>query len=455
MPTDSALEKTRLTVLAELCLIGIFLTVPLFRLGTQLLGSATLTPAKIFAGLCLLFWMMNIIINRDTGTIIKLLKEKTNLFILLFLIFSFISLINARYIEDKTIEEIFIRIKMLVFYSLIIGVISDRKTLKLAFFAFIIGSLVTTGVGLYELATGNAFFGETGHRAGIITQKKFVGLMVTTYGGSARVQGLYSDSGFHAHAMVIFFGLLVPWIFYSASKKIRVFAAVVTLAYLLNIVGTGARVGWVSLACAIAIFLLLLRHRFKYLIWVATVLTIVILFLALSLIPSIPTFSRLQYSQDESFSWRMDTYRQAFEMVRDKPVLGVGTGNYLVEYYNYLSTTPMLSRYFMGWLHNSYLQIWAENGTVGLLIFLCFFISIFSGLLSVYRNAQDQEMKALSLGLLTAFSGYAVEFSGVPILGQELGWMISGLSVALIMIVKKEKEDMQFGYILSRGKLAG
>ncbi|MCG2720943.1 MAG: O-antigen ligase family protein [Thermodesulfovibrionales bacterium] len=438
MPTESTVEKTRLIMLAELSLIGVFLTVSLFRLGTQLLGSDTLTPAKVFVGMSLLFWMLHVMINRDAGMIIRLLQEKTNLFLLLFLIVSFVSLINAKYIEDKTIGEVLSRIKMLTFYSLIIGIINDRKTLKLAIFAFLFGSLVTTGVGIYELATGDAFFTETGHRAGIMTKKTFEGLMVTTYGGSARVQGLYSDAGFHAHAMVIFFGLLVPWMFYGASGKARIASAVLAVAYILNIIGTGARVGWVALACAVWMFLILLKHRFKYLIWIATALIMVVIFLGLSLIPHIPTFSRLQYSQDEAFSWRLDTYRQAFQMVRDKPLFGVGTGNYLVEYYNYLDSTPELSRYFMGWLHNSYLQIWAENGTVGLLFFFCFFLSIFFGLMSATRKARDQEAKAISLGLLTAFTGYAVEFAGVPVLGQELGWMIFGLSTAWIMIIRKE-----------------
>ena len=76
-----------------------------------------------------------------------------------------------------------------------------------------------------------------------------------------------------------------------------------------------------------------------------------------------------------------------------------------------------------------------------MLIFLFFLLTVFIGLLTAYLNAVDLEMKILALGLLTAFTGYAVEFAGIPALSQELGWTIFGLAVALITIVRKEKEE--------------
>ncbi|MEW5948869.1 MAG: O-antigen ligase family protein [Thermodesulfobacteriota bacterium] len=417
-----------------------FFTVPLFRLGTELLGTQTLTPAKIFVGLTLLLWTVNILTGKEGSTIITLMREKANILLLFFLALTFISLINARYFQDEAINEITARVKMLALYLLIVGIIMDRRTLKIAILAFVGGSLLTTGVGLYELITGKAFFAES-FRYGMVAQKKAAGLMTTTYGHAARVQGLYSDAGFHAHAMVIFFGLALPWLFYGHSKFVKVSAFILLAAYLANIIGTGARVGWVSLGCALVMFLILLKHRFKYSLWVISIFSVVTTFLALSLLPHLPTFARLQFTKDASYSWRMDTYRQALEMVRDHPLLGVGTGNYLAEYHNYLGTTPRLSRYFMGWLHNSYLQIWAENGTIGFLIFLFFMLAIFFGLLHAYLKAADMEMKALALGLLTAFTGYAVEFSGVPVLAQEPGWIILGFCMALINIARHERED--------------
>jgi len=436
----NSVTKTRLTKLQEWSLFGVLLTIPLFRLGTELLGTQSLTPAKIFLGITVLLWTVNILRSKDTTSILILIREKANILVLVFLAITFISLINARYLEDETVMEISVRVKMLVLYFIIIAIIKDRKTFKIALFTLIIGSLITAGVGLYETFTGNAFFEES-FRLADFTQKK-EGLLTTAYSGKGRAQGLYSDAGFHAHAMVIFFGLAVPWIFYARSGKMKILTSILVTCYVVNVIGTGARVGWVSLGCAFFMFLCLFKHRFKYSLWVISFTLLIVIFLASSLIPFIPTFERFHLKGDWSWSWRKDTYRQSIEMVRDHPFLGVGTGNYLTEYHNYLSVRPRLSRQTFGWLHNSYFQIWAENGTIGLFVFIFFFLSIFLGLLTVYLKAADPEMKTLAVSLLTAFTGYAVEFAGVPILGQELGWVVLGLAVALLAIERKEREEI-------------
>lgn len=134
----------------------------------------------------------------------------------------------------------------------------------------------------------------------------------------------------------------------------------------------------------------------------------------------------------------------AFAMIRDNPVLGVGTGNFVPEYYHYKEHVPSLSWSLGTWIHNSYLQIWAENGTVGLLAFLAFMSAIGLGLLWAYLDAADREMRIMSLGLLTAFVGYAVEFAGVPVIDQEIGWVVFSLGVSLIAINRKEKRQIAF-----------
>jgi putative inorganic carbon (HCO3(-)) transporter len=445
--------KTRLTILQEISLFGVFLTIPLFRLGTTLLRSQTLTPAKILIVVTFLLWITNILINKDSKSIATILREKANILILFFLVFSFVSLINVRYFGDETVTEIFSRIKMFMLYFLIVGIIRDRQALKRAILAFIIGSLLTTGVGLYEMATGKAFFKET-YRSSMFAPKKVAGLQKTAYSGAGRVQGLYSDAGFHAHSMVIFFGLAFPWLFHGASKKIKIFTGILLIGYVMNIIGTGARVGWISLSAALFVSMFFLKHKHKYTLWAISLISVLIIFLALSLNPHVPTLERLSTKGDISLNWRLETNRLALEMVRDHPLLGVGTGNYLTEYHNYLAIRPGLSRIHYGWLHNSYLQIWAENGTIGLLVFLSFLLTIFIGLVNSYRGTVHLELKILALGLLTAFTGYAVEFSGIPALNQELGWTIFGLTVALITIVRKEKEEryVKYGSPLTPGE---
>jgi hypothetical protein len=50
-------------------------------------------------------------------------------------------------------------------------------------------------------------------------------------------------------------------------------------------------------------------------------------------------------------------------------------------------------------------------------------------------------MRALSLGLITAFTGYAAQFAGLPLIRQELGWMMLAMGVAMISIYKQEQKN--------------
>lgn len=436
IPANHSFQQ-RLTRLQEWSLYGALFTIPFFRLGTEILGAASLTPAKIFLGLTFLIWVINILLNKKTGGFIALFQEKAAIFLILFLVVTFMSLIFTRHFETETAAELALRIKTGLLFFLMIGIVTRRKILKVAITAFLLGSLLTTGAGLYEAGTGNAFFKQS-YRHGDF-QKAKEGLLQTTYGGTGRVQGFYSDAGYHAHAMVIFIGLALPWVFYARRKGIRMIMGLLVIAYLVNLIGTGARVGWVSMGCALMVFLFFMKHRHKYSLWALSVIAVVTVFAASSLISHLPTTERLHLKGDISWSWRLDTNRQGLDMVMDHPVLGVGTGNYLIEYFNYLDRHPHLSRIMMGFLHNSYLQVWVENGTVGLIVFLAFMGTMAMGLVRIYMGPADPEMKVLALGLMTAFAGYAVEFAGVPVIGQEMGWVLFGFCAALIAIHRKEQ----------------
>ena len=431
--------KPGITRLQEMSLFCLFLTIPLFRLGGEVFGSTGLSFAKIFVGFTLLFWMLNILLHEGGEGIIRLLYQTGNTLLLLFSSIVLLSLINARYFQEETIAESSLFIKMLIIYLVVVAVVRDRRLLKITIIALVLSSILTTVIGLYELVTAKAFFSHS-FRLGIVAQNQASGLISTVHGGTSRIQSLYSEPGLHSYSMVIFSGLAAPWIFYSTSRKVRISVLILLICYFINIIATGSRTGWISLVFAMAVFLFLLKHRYKTIIVVTAVVSMVAIFLILTLVPHLPTKERLNTEGNISLSWRLDTYRQALEMVRHHPLLGVGSGNYPTEYHNYLKDNPRLSRYFMGWIHNSYAQIWSENGTLGFIIFLLFYLHIYLGLLCVYLTTLDNEIRALSLGLISAFSGYAVQFSGLPLLRQELGWMMLALGVAMIYIYKQEQK---------------
>lgn len=82
---------------------------------------------------------------------------------------------------------------------------------------------------------------------------------------------------------------------------------------------------------------------------------------------------------EEAISYRLQLNKIALEMVRQKPLIGVGLNNFIPQLPHYW-LSPENVRFFQP-VHNIFLLVCAETGLVGLLIFLWFLILTFKRLL--------------------------------------------------------------------------
>ncbi len=92
-----------------------------------------------------------------------------------------------------------------------------------------------------------------------------------------------------------------------------------------------------------------------------------------------PTRRHITASYSEQ---RFDYWRVAVNAFRDKPLTGLGSGNY-GPYYDAERRFSKPSRY----AHDIWLRTLAEGGIVGTLLFLGFIVVVFSGLVSIRRRA--------------------------------------------------------------------
>ncbi len=82
---------------------------------------------------------------------------------------------------------------------------------------------------------------------------------------------------------------------------------------------------------------------------------------------------------ENSFQARLVYYADALRMVKARPLLGWGGGGWKSGYpayqsYNYTSTT----------VHNHFLQVWVETGTIGLIMFIIPFLFLFRSFWYLY-----------------------------------------------------------------------
>lgn len=101
---------------------------------------------------------------------------------------------------------------------------------------------------------------------------------------------------------------------------------------------------------------------------------------------------------------RLAHWQAALDMAEDKPILGVGLGNYEAVYNRYRLINW---REPLGHAHNYYLNILAETGIPGLFAYAAFWLMV-SGLTWQIRNHPDIFARSIAIGLLGCWTYIAV-----------------------------------------------
>jgi len=138
---------------------------------------------------------------------------------------------------------------------------------------------------------------------------------------------------------------------------------------------------------------------------------------------------------DSSVELRLGAQRVALEMFLDKPFVGVGAGNYPPLYPAYsqrLGVTAVASEFYP---HNLYLQVLAETGAVGLLVFLPAVLGPLVALERTRRTARSATLVApewheLAFGTEVALACYLLSSTMLHGSYPRYLWMLLALTVA-------------------------
>jgi O-antigen ligase len=104
------------------------------------------------------------------------------------------------------------------------------------------------------------------------------------------------------------------------------------------------------------------------------------------------------YEKETSMGSRIIAWKNAIELIKEHPLLGVGTGGYEPAFVDHVKDQKGQENFFHHDPHNQFLKIFAELGIVGLLIFLIFLgAALFQRTTPVYFD--------LGLGVLLAWCG--------------------------------------------------
>jgi O-antigen ligase len=207
---------------------------------------------------------------------------------------------------------------------------------------------------------------------------------------------------------------------------------------------TGSRGGLVALAVAAAAFLFFGgRWRGRFLVVVAAMSIVGVAYFSYFASPEI----RSHVSSVGSGTGRLDLWTVGWRMVEQEPLHGIGAGNFPISSVHYLLQPGAIERadYIIGSpkvAHNSYLELWAELGIVGLVLFL--FVAAFC-LVSTLKAARsferqgDARMEVIARAVFVALAALlAADFFGSRLNNKEI-WLLFGLSAALLAIARSRE----------------
>lgn len=311
----------------------------------------------------------------------------------------------------------------------------DKKKIERVVQSLLLGAIVTSAFGLFQFAGDLAGLPQsiTGLRD-LYSKDVF---------GFPRIQSTALEPLYFANYLLL--PIAVSIVALIRRQRTLVPYAVVLLPLALPVfVLTLSRAAYIAMALlvlilAVALFRHVIRPAYVILGIVLVAVTFFVVTYALSLTGdqtvSIEAFTSqaTDLFGGASFADRASTVSQAVDLIQLNP-LGVGPGNFGPAVAVHPRVEPI-----GGWLivNNIYLEVWAEEGIIGLLGFLALCVYVVLVTLRTYWREQDPLFKSLLLAVGAAFVAILAQYMTFSILYIMHIWFCIGLALTLSKPVSK------------------
>ena len=238
--------------------------------------------------------------------------------------------------------------------------------------------------------------------------------------GHFRADSIFHNANLFANYMIFSIPLCVYLVIHYRRIK-RFFTSSLLIIMITAFSITFSRGGLIGLAAGLLCFLFTIKKKRMAIITAAVILVFIIMgyfvLFPKSAVGEEWAF-RIGRIKGRAADVRIELAQEAINMMKSNPFLGVGIGNFEVlgSKYGDDTTFGMIS-------HNVYLEVGAETGIFGLLVYLLILIIFIFNLWQARQEAASDDDLYMVIAILAAFIGISVHyvfFSGF----RELFWII-------------------------------
>jgi O-antigen ligase len=217
-----------------------------------------------------------------------------------------------------------------------------------------------------------------------------------------RAVGFFPDP----HTLGFYIGLVFPIVLvFVSAKTMRIkkyadifsyFNLAIIFSLLITTFLTFSRSAYLGLLISLFVFLIfgfkLLIFRKKILLTSLIILTVLFFFMPRS--PISERFTSSFNTYESSNIERLSNWEEASHLIKKHPIIGVGIGNYSINIAK-LRNMDYINYRLPVYAHNTYLDILAEMGIVGLLLWLGLFAYvIWIQIINLYKRANQTDVWA-------------------------------------------------------------
>lgn len=315
---------------------------------------------------------------------------------------------------------------------LVFLLIRRHSSFRSAIWALIVSGLFMGSISVFQYLTGtfnNLYFG-------------FGGWLSDFSGGVARerLTGPFANPNAYSQVLIVVIPLTLERLWHEKKFYLRLMAGTALFVCVLTIVYTFSRGGFLTLVATLSVLFVLFRPRAFPILITAAIAFVFLQFIPSSYIDRVTTLFQLSSSRpslvaDQSFQGRLSENLAAIEMFRDRPLFGVGIGNYSIKYQDYSRAIGLDSRRVPRTPASLYLEILSEQGLVGIFIFIILLVYVFRGSVRAYNKfrcfgsiEESNILKAFLAGLL----GYLIAATTKNSAYANAFWVLIGIAIGAI-----------------------
>jgi O-antigen ligase len=311
-------------------------------------------------------------------------------------------------------HEVVRMLKLLLLFLVVVNECVDNRKTSQASAVLLFGVFLNSVLAIAQWVRGKNFGLEFLGEADPLSVETIGSATLVTGEFVYRPGGLMGAGNLFAAYLALLLPVAIALLFSPVRARLKTMLLITILIGQASLVLTLSRSGWIAF---IASFLCVLffglwnsisRRRF---LAIRTAVVVVMVVLGLAFSPLV--IQRLTGSDPGALNIRFEWLRVAQAMVYDKPLFGVGLNKYVfvqVPYGEDKSHDAMTARYGELWpvVHSTWAVTWAEQGTIGFILFVAMHIGILRIGIANLR-IRDPVIHALGVGFMSGFIAIMVD----------------------------------------------